>query len=198
MKKTFTLGVLAGMSSLALAVPVVAQVAGAATDDQESSTVTTDKFRVRPEFKQPTLQEMIDNDTKLLATIDSMGATVKTATQAHKAALTAAVSITDVAAQKTAIQKANEDMRVTMHAAIAANPDLKGMMMSFGGPGGKHGGPGHMKMKGNLAKKFGMTEAELKTAIESGKTMEQIAAEKGVTLPARPAKGDHMKMKFAQ
>jgi hypothetical protein len=157
-------------------------------------------LRVRPEFKQPTLQEMIDRDTMLLANVDSMVATLKTATQAHKAALTAAVSITDAAAQKAAIQKANENMRTTMQAAVEANPDLKGIMMSFGGPGGKHGGPGHMKMKINIAEKLGMTEAELKAAIDGGKTIEQIATEKGITLPARPmkgARGGHMFMKNA-
>ena len=42
-------------------------------------------------------------------------------------------------------------------------------------------GPG-MRME-NLTEKLGMTEAELKTALEGGKTIQEIATEKGVELP---------------
>jgi hypothetical protein len=200
MKNKFTLGIIAGMSSLALAVPVVAQIASAATDTPMTGmTTSADAGRVRPEFKQPTLQEMIDNDTALLGSVDSMVTTLKAATTAHKVALTAAVSLTGTA-QQDAIKKANEDFRTAMKTAMEANPNFKGGMMMFGGPGGKHGGPGHMKFKANLAEKLGMTEAELKAALDGGKTIEQIATEKGVTLPTRPmmgGKGGHRGMKNA-
>jgi hypothetical protein len=41
-------------------------------------------------------------------------------------------------------------------------------------------------LPGNPAQKLGMTEAELKAAMDSGKTIEQIAEEKGIDLPPRP------------
>jgi len=57
-----------------------------------------------------------------------------------------------------------------------------------GGPGGRggHGGPGEMRGErdGALAEALGMTEAELRTAIQNGQTIEEIAAEKGVDLKA--------------
>lgn len=63
-----------------------------------------------------------------------------------------------------------------------------------GGPGGRggHGGPdgsgkmGEMRGEGHaeLAEALGMTAEELQTAIQSGQTLEEIAAEKGVDLQA--------------
>jgi len=43
-----------------------------------------------------------------------------------------------------------------------------------------------MKMHGKMAEKLGMTEDELRTALDSGKTMQEIATKKGITLPTRP------------
>jgi hypothetical protein len=176
------------MSSLALAVPVVAQIASAqtATSTDATTSASADATRVRPEFKRPTLQEMIDNDTKLLENVDTVVASLKTATQAHKNALTAAQSLTGTA-QTDAIKKAQEEFHAAMEATMKAS-GIKGFPM-FGGP---HGGPGRggmMKMKFDLATKLGMTETELKAAIDSGKTIEQIATEKGVTLPTPPMGG---------
>jgi hypothetical protein len=88
-------------------------------------------------------------------------------------------------------------MRAEIDAAIKANPDLKGAMpfgpMGFGPGGhGRHGGPG-MMMRFDLEEKLGMTKEEIKAELDSGKTIEQIAEEHGVTLPARPPFGGPMR-----
>jgi hypothetical protein len=129
---------------------------------------------------------MATRDSLLLKNIDSMVTVLKSATQAHLTALNAAATITDDTQREAAVKKAHEDMRATMEAAIAANPELKGLMPFGGGHGGMMG-----HGKGDLAAKLGMTEAELKAAIDGGKTIEQIATEKGITLPARPM-GKHV------
>lgn len=190
MKNKFILGAIAGMSTITLAVPVLAQITSAAstTTSTGAATSASPKFKVtRGPLTQEKLQEMIDRDTAFLTNADAILALHKSATTAHKAALTAALSLTDDTAREAAVKKANEDMRATMEAAITANPALKGAMMPMGKPGfGGPGGRGHGPEKGDLAAKLGMTEAELKAAIEGGKTIEQIATEKGITLPARP------------
>jgi hypothetical protein len=51
-----------------------------------------------------------------------------------------------------------------------------------GGPGGR-GGPGGFGADPTaLAKALGMTQAELRTAVESGKTLAQVAKDKGVSV----------------
>jgi hypothetical protein len=70
-----------------------------------------------------------------------------------------------------------------------------GAMRIFGGPArggfprdsrnfqqmrGANGGPN----VGMMAERFGMTEAELQAELDSGKTMQQIAEEHGIELPA--------------
>jgi len=57
----------------------------------------------------------------------------------------------------------------------------------FGGRGGNHGGmmDGSARQE-KLAETLGITTEELQTALAGGQTIEEIAAEKGVTLPARP------------
>lgn len=187
MKRSFTLGVVAGISSLALAVPVLAQISSAQVADEAPSQESSSgpmKFMMRhgQDFSQEGIQERIDRDAAFLANIDAMIAMQKSAMQTHKDALTAALSITDDTQRKAAVQAADEAHRAAVEAAIAANPDLKmGMKMHFGGKGhGRGHGPGM------LLEKLGMTKEELKAAIESGKTIEEIAEEKGVELPERP------------
>lgn len=64
-------------------------------------------------------------------------------------------------------------------------------MMMHKGPGMGGHGMFKMKMHGRghgpdmLLEKLGMTEEEFTAAIDSGKTIEEIAAEKGVELPAK-------------
>jgi hypothetical protein len=178
----FTLGAIAGITTLALAIPILAQVSSATTSETGSSVA-----RSRPIPTQQQVQEMVAKDDAFLKNIDAMVTIQKSAIQAHETALTAAASITDDAQRDTAVQKANEDERSAIQNAITANPDLKSAMMPFGGGHG-FGGRGMMGRgpeADDLATKLGMTETDLKAALDSGKTIEQIATEKGVTLPEK-------------
>lgn len=184
MKKTytFTLGAVAGITTLALAVPLLVQISSAAATG-------TGSFN-RPVPTQQQVQDMATRDDAFLKNIDAFVVIQKSATQAHRDALSAAASIADDSERQAAVQQANLDQRAALQAALTANPDLKSSMMPFGGRGfgeGK-GGPGMMGRGQNtaaLASKLGMTEADLKAALDGGKTIQQIAQEHGVTLPAR-------------
>lgn len=205
MKKSFILGATAGATSLAIAVPLLAQLVSAASG---TATTTADVLKTRPVPSQVCVQAMADQDTKFLANVDAMITTQKAATKAHHDALVAAAAITDDTARGEAIKAAQEALRTAMDAAFKADDkkaEMEAMKTACGDNhffmmGGHMGGPG-MKfevrmdgpMGGKLAEKLGMTEAELKAAIDSGKTIEQIATEKGVTLPPRPE--GHRKMK---
>ena len=191
MKHKFALGVISGMSALTLAVPAIAQIAGAqsvpATNSVSAATKAGMPSRMKS-FTQADVQTMIQRDQAFLANVDAMVTLQKSATQVHLTALQAAANITDETERLEALKKAHDDMRATIEAAVTANPNLK-LAMPFGG--GKHGGKdfGGRHGPGDLAEKLGMTEVELKAAMDSGKTIEQIATEKGVTLPARPMGG---------
>ncbi len=186
MKNKFTLGVIAGMSSLALAVPIIAQVSSAASAPTESgATNTAFSPRVIPGSTQQSVQDLIARDNAFLANIDAMVTIQKNVAQTHIAALTAAASITDETQREAAVKTADQAERATVQNAITANAGLKSAMMpfGFGGRGGSgHDGPNSAE----LAAKLGMTETELKAALAGGKTIQQIATEKGVTLPASP------------
>jgi hypothetical protein len=194
MKKSFTLGAVSGISALAIAFPVIAQIAGA-----QSSASGVDQakpnFAERPGFhgeraplSQEDVQAMIDKDNAFLLNVDAFVAIQKETIQAHRIALEAAADIEDEIERNAAVKAAHEAMRASIEAAVEANPELKTAMMPFG-----HGGPGKHgkgeKMRGHLEDKLGMTEDELKAALDAGKTIEEIAEEKGITLPARPAFG---------
>lgn len=202
--KTFALGAIAGISSVALAVPVLAQISSAqdtgtstGTTSTTSAIAATTKVGAKtwmkrgPDTTVAGIQTRIDHDSAFLTNIDAMIAIQKSATQTHKAALTAALSITDDTQRAAAVKAADEAERSSIETAVQANASLKDLM-PFGGMGrpGFGGGHGGMMKRGpggaDLAAKLGMTEAGLKTALEGGKTIEQIATEKGVTLPARP------------
>ncbi len=205
----FTLGAIAGATSLALAVPMLVQISSAATGDQTSSA----GLKTRPVATPPSqacVLALVQRDGEFLSTIDAMIAEQKTATQTHKDALTAAAALTDEKARQDAVKKADDALRASMEAARKAQGDPKTQMdalktacgdsmpmMGMGGPmgGDFHGGPrggkmGQMMGRGQdmLAQKLGMTADELKTALASGKTIQDIAKEKGITLPA---KGEH-------
>lgn len=204
MKKSFLLGATAGATGLALAVPILAQMVSAAS----STAGTADILKTRPVPTQACVQAMADQDGKFLASVDAMITAQKAATKAHQNALVAAAAITDDTARAEAIKAAQEAFRTAMEAAFNADDkkaEMEAMKTACGDShffmmGAQMGGPGmkfkmHMDgpMGGKLAEKLGMTEAELKAAIDGGKTIEQIATEKGVTLPARPE--GHRKMK---
>lgn len=191
MNKTFTFGAVTGITALAVAFPVIAQISSAQTTSSASSTTRSAAMaRVRTPLTQAQVQTRIDQDAAFLANVDAAVTVQKSATQAHKDALTAAVSMTDDTQRQAAVKAADEAMHTALQSAMTANPSLEaGMHFGFG-KGGHHGrgGPG----KGDLAAKLGMTEAELKAALDSGKTIQQIATEKGVTLPTPPQGGRFM------
>ncbi len=194
----FTLGAIAGMTSLAVAFPIVAQVVGAqSTSSAPSSPSMMERMFTKGAPTQAQVQEMITHTDTMLKNIDAITAATKTSLQAHKTALTAAAAITDETQRGEAVKKAHDDMRTSMQKTMTDLGMDGKFMMGFGGPG--HMG-GKMKMRGEMkgmfAEKLGMTEVELKAAIDSGKSIEDIAKEKGIELPARPEGGmffKHMK-----
>ncbi|MDD5055307.1 MAG: hypothetical protein PHZ00_03490 [Candidatus Peribacteraceae bacterium] len=208
---SFTLGAVAGLSAMALAVPFAAQIVGAQTTSAPSGE------RSYPVPTQACALALAEQEGTYLSTVDTLIAAQKTAMQAHKDALTAAATIADDVQREEAIQQANDNLRAAMEAARKAQGDPKtqmdalktacgdsgfrgfgpmmgGGMMGFGGRGmGMHDrgeGPGpKMNM---LAEKLGMTKDELQAALDSGQTVQQIAESKGVTLPAGSGKGEGM------
>jgi hypothetical protein len=197
MKKS-TLGLIGGASALAVGAPLLLPLmAYAATASSASSAKTA-----RPAPTQACVQAMAAQDADFLAHIDAMIAAQKAATQAHKDALTAAAALTDDAQRQAAVQKANQAFRTAMDAvrkddktaadavrAACGAAGKGGMMEGMHGPNGKMRGPG----MDNLAQKLGLTDAQLKEELKAGKTLQQIAQEKGVTLPAPTAKGGMMR-----
>jgi hypothetical protein len=150
-----------------------------------------------------------------LAVMDAMTAAHKTALQARKDALDAAASLADDTARQEAVQKAQETFRSAMESvqqSDAMKTAMEAMQESCGGEGfgfkrggmgmgmGMFGGgeKGQFQMRGNapadLAEKLGLTADELQAALESGKTIQQIAEEHGVTLPEKAGRG--MRMHF--
>lgn len=179
----FTLGAIAGIVAAALAVPFLAQISSAA------STGTPNK---RPVPTQQQVTDMAAKDAAFLSNIDALVAVEKSAVQAHQTALTAAAAITDDTQRAAAVKAANDAERTAIDAAIAANANLKSAMMRFGGGLRGPGGPGMMGRgpdAEDIATKLGMTETELKAALDGGKTIQELATEKGITLPAMNGKG---------
>jgi uncharacterized protein with FMN-binding domain len=210
---SFTLGAVAGLATLALAVPIVAQISSAETSSASSSSEQS-----RPVPTQACVLALAGKDGTYLSTIDALIAAEKSAMQIHKDALTAASAMTDDAQRADAVQKANDDLRAAMEAARKAQGDRRtqmdalktacgdsgfrgfGPMMGGGMSGFGWRGMGmHERGEGRgpgprtdvLAEKLGMTEEELQAALESGQTIGQIAESKGVTLPDRPGQGMH-------
>ena len=174
-KNKLILGSVAGLTALAVALPVFAQVSG---------TSTTDFFTKRAPLTQESVQEMITRDTNFLANIDAFVSLQKSTVQTHQQALTAAASLTDSTQIEAAVKAANDASRTAMNEALKANPALKDAMRPMGmgkGPGGHRGPNPEM-----LAEKLGLTADELKAALDSGKTIQQIAEEKGIDLPPPP------------
>lgn len=195
MKKTFAAGAAAGATGIVAAVPFLAQLAGAASGD-ESALVN----RELPAPSQECVSALAARDARELSGMDSRFAAHKNALEARRSALEAAASITDETQRQEAVRAAHEAFRASMESAIGTPEDheeekeaLKAacgdaFRMKAHGMG-MHGGPVRMMMKFDLAEKLGMTREELKAEIDSGKTLEQIAQEKGIELPARPEKG---------
>lgn len=187
MKHKFTLGALSGIAIVAVAVPVLAQFSSAALP-APADDVTSPFARVHV-LTQQEVTDMAARDEAYLANVDAFVAVQKEAVSAHVTALRTAAAIADDDQRHTAVREAHEAMRTTIDDAIEANPDLESARYSFGGGRGfgKHGvrGPGGPH-GADLSSKLGMTEDEFRAALDSGKSIEDIAAEKGVTLPGCP------------
>jgi hypothetical protein len=117
MKSKFTLGAIAGASTLALSVPIVLQLVSAASLDGSSSVTLGSN---RPVPSQACVSAMAAMDDYFLQNADAMIAAHKAATVAHKNALLAAAQLTDETARAEAVKKAQEDMRAAMKAAMDA------------------------------------------------------------------------------
>lgn len=137
MQKHFTLGMVAGMSALVLAVPLVAQVSSAASTGSDAGPMGFFQ-KERPPLTTETIQAMVDGDAAVLAHIDELTAAFKAATQTKKDALTAALSLPNDAARQTAVQTAME----TFHAAMKTAMDAAGVQPPFGPGFGPHLGMG--------------------------------------------------------
>jgi hypothetical protein len=201
--KTFTLGTLAGGIALAITVPFVTQFASA----QSVSSVSSAARAARPAPSQACVQAMASVGDTSLGFFDSMNTARKAALTARTAALKAAAALTDDTARQAAVKKAEEDFRTAMQTAMKAKSTAMqttheamqtacgnsrgfGLMMGNGERGmmGKSQGQGLAQGKGPnlemLATKLGITVDQLNAEIKGGKTIEQIAEEHGVTLPA--------------
>lgn len=215
MNKSFTYGAVAGISSIALAIPLLAQISSAASTG--SSATTTTPGVTRPAPSQACVQALAAKDASFLSTIDAMIAAQKTATQTHEDALTAAAAITDDTQRAAAVKAADQAYRTAMQTAMqtqmtngktqmdalkTACGNAEGGMSGLGFGSGPMDGWNHGPMKGSmrggmmnstaLATKLGITADQLKTELQSGKTIQDIAKEHGVTLPARLGfKGQH-------
>lgn len=203
--KPFTLGAIAGMSSLALAIPILAQVAGAASSD--SSSAMSARFQHEAP-SQECVEALVAMNDAVLDSFDAMTAAHKNALIAKRDALEAAAQIADETERQEALHKAEEDFRAAMEAARDAN-DMDAIMEAvrsacggmFGGHGpmmmGMEGGHGMKGPRGpmmdRLAEKLGLTEEELQAELDAGKTIPEIAEEQGVELPEKPGRG-HGKM----
>lgn len=149
----FTIGIITGISSVAIAIPILAQLSSAASSS--SATVHT-----KPVPSQACVQALAAKDAAELSTIDSQTAAHKAALQAHEAALTAAAAITDDTQRQAAIKKADADFAAALKAGMTSSQTamqtaLDGVKTACGNTMGRPGafgigGPmGKMNLKGN-------------------------------------------------
>lgn len=146
--------------------------------------------------------------------MDARAAAGKAAFETRIAALKDALALTDEAQRQTAIQAANKAFRQATTAAMeqfrtdtqAAREAMKASCPGLGrfgfggpmmgkcpdrhGPGGTFDGMrGQGPKEDMLAQKLGITVEQLKSELQSGKTLQQIAEEHGITLPAGKREG---------
>lgn len=197
----FRLGIITGMSSIIIAVPVISQVAGA--QSSTASTRTTASSHVAP--TQACVLAMTTVDELRLKNFDTEMAAHKQQLQTRVSTLKSAAALTDDAAREDALKQMREDMQKshdTMKDSV--NPEIKTAMDavrkacgdSFMQDHGQKKGPRMMgSMKKDpafMANKLNMTADELKAALDSGKTIKDLATEKGIDLPDFPRGGRHM------
>lgn len=181
----FTLGMVAGMSTLTLAVPVLAQLSLAADETAPANALVP---------SQACVEAMVALEDQHLANFDQHIAAQKTRIQERRDALATIADIADDSTREEALKQLRDDLKSSredmqpsdeMKAAMDAVRTACGDAFRGHGPMGFDSDPRGPR-GGMLAEKLGMTEEELKSALDSGKTIEEIAAEKGIELPARP------------
>lgn len=155
--KSFTKGFAAGATALAVGVPLMAQMALAASADQVASEAADAENRPSP--SQPCTEAMAHLASAHVDVFDEMSKARKEKMIAHRDALVAAAAITDDAQRAQALKDAHEEMRASKEKEVPAAVQTAmdevraacGDMMKFkgrhGGPMGGHGGPFKMKMK---------------------------------------------------
>lgn len=183
------------MSSLVIAVPLVAQVSNAQSTGSTTSTATA----AIP--SQACVEAMANVENVRLSQFDTMNAKRKQSMQTRASALAAAAKITDDTERQDALKQIREDMKTEMESmkdsvpteiqtAMDAVKTACGntFMMRMDEFGDRHPMMGKMmdKAPAFIAEKLGMTEDELKAALDSGKTIKDIADEKGIDLPMPP------------
>jgi hypothetical protein len=170
MKRTsaFTLGAVTGSAALIVAVPLLAQFAGAQSSSSSSAPWSKGQ---RPTPTQACVQAMAGKDAAYLSNIDAFMTAEKAATQAHENALNAAAAITDDTQRKTAVQNADKAFHDAMQTAQqtmqtaekSAMDALKTACNIPGQSGGK--GPG---MKGGFGFGPGMMGGERGKGLHKG------------------------------
>ncbi len=196
MNKTFTFGIITGITSLVVAVPLVAGIAGAQSTENDTAVP---RPRFQRDLTQEDVQSMIDRDEAFLAHADASMDIRKNATRAHLDALQEALTLEDATARHDAVRAAHDALRQTMQDAMESNPDLAaamhpgmGMGMGSGWKGGMFGagfGQGNGPMHEEMLETLGMTQEEFDAAIASGKTPWEIAEEKGIEMPMHGGRG---------
>jgi predicted component of type VI protein secretion system len=116
----FALGVGTGIVSLAVAIPVIAQVSLAASSDNAAANTSG---KTRPIPTQACVQALATKEGSALSSMDAMNAARKAALQAHNDALDVAASITDDTARQAALKAANDALREAMKASMESQKD---------------------------------------------------------------------------
>lgn len=196
--KKFVLGAIAGFSTIALAAPLFAQ--------GTANTTNTPATDVIP--SQACIEALASQESEQLSRIDAMITAQKDAMSVHQAALKVAAGITDDDERQAAVKKANDIFRASMKSMMESQEDRTtqrealrtacgdyrafgmgfgmGMGMGKGPMDGHRNGARALNGVNDLAEKLGMTETELQAALDGGKTLEEIAEEKGVEMPLPP------------
>lgn len=155
----------------------------------------------RPVPTQECLLAMVTLEGEHLEHFDERIADEKARMQQRIDALSAVAALADDTARAEALRAMHEERKDAarpappedVEAAMEAVKEACGDVMMFHkGPGMGGHGMFMMKMHGRghrgpdmLIEKLGMTEEEFTAAVDSGKTIEEIAEEQGVELPAK-------------
>lgn len=189
------------MSSLVLAVPILSVAAYA------QSSADTDTTNVEAIPSQACVEALADVEQMHLDQFDLMNDKRKENIQQRVTSLRAAAAITSATDRQAALKQmrdaekalhgtmkedVSDELQAAMDAVKTACGDTFKMRME--GFGERHPMMGKMmeKTPAFIAEKLGMTEDELKAALDSGKTIKEIAEEKGIELPAPPRGGRMM------